>query len=288
MQKFQAGTSNPVSVTSSPGGVIRNIAETLSRLQCEVSLFSIVGSDSAGEFLLESLKELKIDISAVRRSARSPTAAYTAILEPDGRLAGGLADMAIFEELTPSWVDIIESYLASCSVWIIDANLPAGTIEYLLRHGKSEGIKVLADPVSVAKSERFRRVLDKIEILFPDRQEAAALSGLATKTDEEVAAAAAKIRRLGVGAVVITLGAQGVYLDCDGSKEFFQPIPLGKVVDVTGAGDAFVAGYAFGLLEQPRLDPIRAGLAAASLVLESSGSVPVCLTPNVLQKCLTR
>ena len=221
-------------------------------------------------------------------STSSPTAAYTAILEPDGRLAAGLANMAIFDELTPSWVEKNDSHLASCGVWIIDSNLPAPTIEYLLEHGKNEDVKVLADPVSVAKSERFRTVLDKIDILFPDRQEAAALSGLKIENNEDVASAAAKIRQLGVETVVVTLGANGIYMDSPIKKEFYPAIAPMKILDVTGAGDAFLAGYACGLLKLPMSDAVLAGLAAASLVLESSQSVSPKLTQSALLERLSR
>ncbi len=287
-RSFQAGTSNPVSVTSSPGGVIRNIAESLARLQCEVSLFSIVGSDSAGDNLLQSLKRLHVDISGVGRSTRQPTASYTAILEPDGGLAAGLADMAVFDEMTPSWIEQIESSLALCGMWIIDSNLPAGAIEHLLLNSKTEEIKVLGDPVSVAKSERFKRVLHKIDILFPDQREAAALSGLEIKTSEDVAMAAAKIRELGVGSVVVTLGAKGIYLDSPVKKAFYPALPPAEIQDVTGAGDALLAGYAYGLLKDQKTDPVRLGLAAASLALESGQSVPTSLTHSALQRRLTQ
>jgi pseudouridine kinase len=276
------GTSNPVRVTSCAGGVAGNVARDLARLGCSVALYSVVGPDPAGDDLLRELRAAGIDVSAMRRSTIRPTASYTAVLDPEGQLFIGLADMEIFEELDPAWADSIAPHLAKCPLWVVDANLPATTIERLLFAHKSRAT-VLADPISIAKSVRFRNVLSKIDVLFPNRLEAAELTGLAVHSPDEVARAAAELRRLGVGTVVLTLSADGIYLADARAAKFFPVIPPAKIVDVTGAGDALLAGYAFGLLSGGADDPALFGLAAASFALESDQSV-VALTPELLRR----
>ena len=97
------GTSNPVVSTVRPGGVARNGAEALARLGIEVTLYSLVGDDQVGKALAAGLREAGVDVSGVVCSARYPTAAYTAVLGPSGRLEFGLADMEIFEEADSTW-----------------------------------------------------------------------------------------------------------------------------------------------------------------------------------------
>ncbi len=282
-QAFQLGTSNPVSVTSSHGGVIRNIAESLARLECDVSLFSIVGEDAEGVDILRALDALNVDVSGVKRSSHQPTASYTAILEGCGHSTAGLANMDIFEELDSPWVDRIAPMLESCGILIVDGNLPAETLETLLSRCRKD-TKVLADPVSAAKSLRFLKVLGQIDVIFPDRLEATALCGKAIETNRDLGAAAAEIRKLGAGSVVVTLGAAGLYVDCGQSREFISAMSTKKVLDVTGAGDALVAGFAYGLIKGEAVDPLKAGLATASLALESRQSVPPDLTPGSLHE----
>jgi pseudouridine kinase len=272
------GTSNPVSVTTATGGVASNIARNLARLGCRVSLFSILGEDDSGSTVLRDLQNSGVDAAAIIRSRHHPTASYTAVLEPNGELFIGLADMDIFEELDPEWADRIAARLAGCSVWIVDTNLPARTIERLLLTHKGRAT-VLADPISIVKSERIRLSLSAVDVLFPNRKEAAVLTGLPADTPDEIAKAAAELHRLGVGTVVVTLGGDGVYLHSAGHGRLLRAIAALKVVDVTGAGDALVAGYAYAMLAGSDHDPVLFGLAAASLTVETEDSVARDLSP---------
>lgn len=273
------GTSNPVSVTTATGGVASNIARNLARLGCRVSLFSILGEDDSGANVLRDLENTGVDASAIIRSRHNPTASYTAVLEPNGELFIGLADMDIFEELDGAWADRISSRLADCSVWVVDTNLPARTIERLLLTHKGRAT-VLADPISIVKSERIRSSLSAVDVLFPNRKEAAVLTGLLAETPEEIAQAAAELHCLGVGTVVVTLGGDGVYLHSSGHGRLLRAIPAKKVLDVTGAGDALVAGYAYAMHTGSDHDPALFGLAAASLTVETEDSVARDLTPK--------
>lgn len=281
--KARPGTSNPVKVTSCSGGVAGNIARSLTRLGCRVSLFSILGRDVDGDRLLRELEADGVDASAVVRSARYPTANYTAVLEADGQLFIGLADMDIFEELDLHWSDSIARRIAQCSLWIVDTNLPASTLERLLRTHKHNAT-VLLDPISIAKSVRVRSALDAISILFPNRHELAELSGQTVKTRDDIANAATEIRRLGVDTVVVTLGEDGVYFHDSRRGRFLPAIPAEEVRDVTGAGDALVAGYAYGLIAGEGHEPVLYGLAAASLTLETDQSIAADLSPERLRQ----
>lgn len=276
----QPGTSNPVTVTSCTGGVAGNIARNLARLRCDVSLFSIVGHDPAGKAIRIELRELGVDASHLSRSPTQPTANYTAVLEPDGQLFIGLANMEIFEEMTPAWADSIAPKLTSFPIWVLDANLPAATIAKLVMNHKKKAI-VLADPISIAKAEKFEGLLAYADVIFPNKKEAAVLSGRRVETNADIIAAANEIRARGCGCVVVTLGEEGTYCDDGRRREFVAAIPPKRVRDVTGAGDALVAGYAYGVANGEK-DPVRFALAAASLALETEDSVSRELTPERL------
>lgn len=281
---LRPGTSNPVVSALKPGGVSRNVAEALARLGCDVALFSIVGDDDAGRRLLRGLADAGVDVAGVIRSERQPTGAYTAVLGPSGRLEFGLADMEIFEEADGTWAEGLVPALSARGIWFVDANLSADALSALLA-SKPIGTLVLADPVSVAKSERLRPVLSGIDVLFPDRLEAGALSKLsAVINEEQVARAAERILESGVGAVVVTLGSEGVFV-ADGARSEVVPAiaPGGPLSDVTGAGDALVAGYIFGLSRQWG-DPLRLGLAAASLALEDGGDLSMLSADRIVDR----
>lgn len=280
---LRPGTSNPVVCETRPGGVARNVAEALARLGCDVALFSIVGEDEPGRRLLADLRGAGVDTSGVRRSSRHPTGDYTAVLGPSGRLEFGLADMAILDEADPTWAEGLAAPLADRELWFVDSNLSAETIERLLAF-RSPGTTILADPVSVVKADRLCPVLPLLEAVFPDRQELERLTRMQVRNEAEVAAAAARLLELGPAAVIVTLGAEGVYVADRERREAVPPIvPHGRLRDPTGAGDALIAGYIYGLVtEEP--DPVRLGLAAASVVLESGGALSEISAPSIRER----
>ena len=99
-----------------------------------------------------------------------------------------------------------------------------------------------------------------------------------------MAAAAAAMRRRGPRSVAVSLGSRGAYLDEEAGVRQFPPHPVRAVVDVTGAGDAQIAGYVYGL-SQPdgARHPLEWGMAAASLTVETIDSVRADLTPALLR-----
>jgi sugar/nucleoside kinase (ribokinase family) len=122
-------------------------------------------------------------------------------------------------------------------------------------------------------------------VLFPDRHEAGALSRMpAVTSEDQVAGAAGRILEMGPGAVVVTLGAEGVFVVDEARCEAVPAItPQGPLSDVTGAGDALIAGYIFGLPGR-RGDPLQLGLAAASLVLERGGNLSMLSSDRVIER----
>ena len=274
-------TSNPARVVRTPGGVAGNVARNLGRLGLPVSLFSIIGDDAEGRALLGELHAATVDTSGVLRSAGPPTAFYLAVLDRDGRLIVAAADMEVYEALDPAWADRVGRSLSGFDAWVVDANLPGPTVTRLMRYA-GEAL-VVADPVSVPKAGRLEGALSRLDVVFPDRAEALVLAGLSPGAEASVAAAAAAIRRRGARGVVVSLGSRGAYLDEKAGARQLPPHPARAVVDVTGAGDAQIAGYVYGLSRPGGArHPLEWGMAAASLTVETIDSVRADLTPALL------
>ncbi len=278
------GSSNPATTEATPGGVARNVAETLARLGLPVSLFSAVGDDPAGTTVLRQTVHAGVDVGGVARQGRAKTATYTAVLQPDGELVIGIADMAILDRLDAHWGRLILPELAPHDIWFVDANLPEPVLEVVLAAAARAGRTVLADPVSAAKAPRLRPVLAAIDVLFPDRLEAAALTGQPVNTAAEALSAAAALQAAGVGTVIVTLGAEGLAVDDGGRRAIVPPPPVETVRDVTGAGDAFIAGYIYGLCTHGAAAALNHGLAAAGLALETDASVADTLSAAKLEQ----
>ena len=266
------GTSNPAAVTRTLGGVACNVARSLVRLGVPVSLVSVIGDDDVGHRLLGRAALEGVGVDEVVVLPGSATAGYTAVLEKSGSLAFGIADMAIYESFG---ADIIERALRHHrgAIWFVDANPAADALEAM---GAVDDDLAL-DPVSIAKARRLLPLLAKAAVAFPDAGEAEALTGIAhpgTAAKELVAA--------GVGVAVVTLGLDGVVV-ADATGERTRPAIAPKTVrDVTGAGDALIAGY-LAAWSRGEADPVGWGLAAASLTIETLDTVRDDLTLEMLR-----
>ena len=279
----ELGTSNPASSARSLGGVARNVAETLAHLDCSVAIFSVLGDDPPGRELAAALARTGVDCTAIWSTPDHPTANYTAILDPDGSLVLGIADMAIYDKLAEAWAKAILPKLADYDIWVLDANIPEVGLRSLLG-GPHHWPIILADPVSVAKSTRLLPVLGQIHVLFPDHAEAAAMSGLPVTRSGQALAAAYGLCAMGVDKVVVSQGPAGIAVAERGTSTLLPAAPADIVCDVTGAGDAFLAGYVYGLLHGGRERPEHFGLAAASLTVEVAATVDPDMNPERLRR----
>jgi pseudouridine kinase len=275
------GTSNPGSVTSDFGGVARNVAENLSRLGRKVRMVSRVGDDESGRAVVNDLQTLGIDTSLISVSAQAKacaTASYTAILRPDGELVLGLADMAIYDEITPALLEPALPRLLECELWFVDANLPAETLRWIAE--ASSHLALTADAVSVVKSRKLTGILDFVSPLFLNIAQAASILGLSSFPDAWAAAGAMSQHVL---SGVVTAGAEGAAAWLDGDVRVIPARPA-KVRDVTGAGDALIAGTLFGITGGVPgfFRAVQLGMAAAAITVESGSTTAPHLTADLL------
>ena len=272
-------SSNPVSITAAHGGVARNIACNLAMLGCDVALASAFGDDAEGRAVLAALEAAGVDISATLRCDNAPTATYTAVLGPDGDLEIGLADMAIYEALTPDHCLRVGERMASRPVWLIDANLHSASIAALAEAAPGT---VYGAAVSPAKAPRLEAAFGQLSGVFANRAESAALTGRAIETPADALAAAEALRGLGAGVAFITLGERGAAVAGDGIVEAIANPPT-HLRDANGAGDAFAAGALDAIVRGRSLrDVLVHGLALASLTAEEDGPVVTPFDPGRL------
>ncbi|MDH3729931.1 MAG: PfkB family carbohydrate kinase [Acidimicrobiia bacterium] len=265
------GTSNPVHVTESPGGVARNVAEVLARLGDEVALISVLGRDKHGQTVASQATEAGIDLTGMIRSDDLPTATYNALVEPDGHLYVGFADMAIYATLTPEVLKEAAAEHAKADAWFIDTNLAPESVTWLA--ARSPGL-LAGNTVSVPKASRLRSVLGRLDLLVANKEEATVLLPDAdgvTETALGLHAAGAKV-------VAITTHEQGVVIVADGEATTLGALDA-DARDVTGAGDAFTATMLHALLRgRDAVTAAHVALGAAAITVEADASVAEELT----------
>lgn len=282
-QELICGTSNPVNGDRSFGGVARNVAENLVRLGVDVSFVSIVGDDDTGRALVRNLRELGADVSQVVTTTQRPTAEYAAILDPRNDLVLGIADMEIFDLLTPEHLDRSWPHLASASWVFLDCNLPAATISAIMQRKHGSRFRLAVDTVSSPKAAKLPADLAGIDVLFTNRDEAEAILNAAEPARRLAPEdAAVALRQAGAAAAVVTDGAHGYAVASEAGVRSMPAVPA-RPVDITGAGDAMIAGTLYRLLAGvPIGEATRTGALLATLTTESASSVHPDLSPRLL------
>ncbi len=280
------GTSNPVIGSGGFGGVARNVAETIARLECPVTLSSVVGDDNSGWAIVNHLAAVGVDVDPVEVANARPTAEYLAVLNQDGSLCIGIANMAIFDEWTVASLAKLNDRLQPGVRVFADTNVPSDVLSALIERRRQVGFWLAIDAVSVVKAERIPRDLSGIDMLFCNQQEAASILGASSMAD--LAALAEEALKRGVGAMVISRGRRGCHF-ADGTGAWDLPAVPAEVLDETGAGDGLIGGTIAGLVHGVTpVDAVRQGLAVAALTVEFPGSVRPDLTPPLVADALSR
>jgi pseudouridine kinase len=232
-----------------------------------------VGNDPDGDFLLASLSG--VDRTRVRRAER--TGSYLAVIDGTGDLVIGVADMdatEAIEDIGP--VDDFD--------WLVlDGNFLPETIARALEEARSADVPVLLDPVGVAKAIRLSTVPElPVHTFTPNRDELLAFTGL-----DDAEAAIAAVHERGVHWLWLREGSAGSRLHgIDGTDVRIAAIS-GPVVDVTGAGDAMLAGYLHAL--GAGADPVTAaeyGAACATLTIGSPETVRPDLDDELVRRTI--
>ena len=216
--------SNPGRVSTSLGGVGRNIAHNMSLMGLDVRLLTAYGEDANGHRITTSCGELGIDVTHALRLSDAATSTYLYLTDAKGEMALAVSDMEICQRISPEYLASNLSLLQNAQVVVVDANIPAESLTFLAENCTAP---LFCDPVSTAKAEKLRPILGRIHTLKPNRLEAELLTGIPIHSDEDATLAAKKLLELGVQRVFMSMGNRGVCA-ADGDECLILPNLPGK------------------------------------------------------------
>lgn len=203
------GTSHNVQSRTNVGGAARNVGENLGRLEDKVMLFSVVGNDVEGK-MIQSHSEHFMNIKAVDTIEGCPSGTFMEVIDENGDMVLGLAEVDIFDRMTPEWLNKHLSVLKRSKYIIIDLNCPKETIEFINGYALKYNIPVALLTVSVQRLVNLPSYLEGIRVLITKHNETAAYFDMTIETDEDLRRAAKKWLDKGIENVVISKGSTKV------------------------------------------------------------------------------
>ena len=263
--------SNPGEIVMSAGGVGRNIAENISKLNIHSKILSYVGNDALGDFVVNKSSLSGVDTSFIKKHSHLPTSQYLSVLDDNNDMLVSISDMRIIEEMTIQDIDKWNLTIEQSSAIVVDTNIPIPVIEYLT--DKYSNIPLFLDPVSFAKTSKILKLIGRFHTVKPNRLETELISGVKITDNESMLKAAKIIFDMGCKQIFITLGEDGVFY-YDG-ENFGQYLHKGvNMISANGAGDAFTAGVVYGFLKLNSIkETAEFASAAAVIALRSVNTI---------------
>jgi sugar/nucleoside kinase (ribokinase family) len=254
-----------------PAGPAGGTAVTLAKLGARVRSAGAIGTDELGDVMVDLLGRFGVDASLLVRREGVQTSASVLPIRPDGSRPAFhvIGANATYNSGDAPWDEIARA-----------THLHLGAPEFMggeeaakiASFARERGVVTSADLLAPGEQAAAIRdwigpVFEHLDYLLPNEEQVLGLTGAA-----DLEAGARELIRAGVGCVAATQGAAGA-LVVDGSQAHRVPAFDVDVVDTTGCGDAFSAGFlrGVGLGRSPR-DAAVLGCAAAAQVAQGLGS----------------
>jgi len=224
-----------------PGGKGANQAVAAARLGAKVAFIGCVGDDDFGREARRVLQAEGVDTRHLHEAAGTRTGVAMILVDSTGQNSIALAAGAN-AALSIAQVDAAAALIAGAALFICQLETPLPVVCHAVALAHAAGVPVLLNPAPAQALPE--ELLAQVDVLVPNETEAAALVGWPTDQAFDAAEAATRLRAMGPGTVLVTLGAQGLHVATVSLDRHLPAPAVGTVVDATGAGDTFIGGYA--------------------------------------------
>jgi sugar/nucleoside kinase (ribokinase family) len=254
-----------------PAGPAGGTAITLAKLGASVTSAGAIGDDELGDVLLALLTRFGVDTSLLVRRAGVQTSSSVLPIRPDGSRPAFhvIGANSTYASADAPW-DAIEraDHVHVGAPEFMGGAEAARILSFAREHGAVTSADILAPGEQAAAIvDWLGPAFEHLDYLLPNEEQVVGLTGA-----RELERGCEALLERGVGCVAATRGADGaVIADRDG----IDAVPAFEtdVVDTTGCGDAFSAGFVRGLgLGRARREAAVLGCAAAALVAQGLGS----------------
>jgi ribokinase len=255
--------------TEACGGSAANTVVGLARLGCRVGFIGKVADDREGKLQLDCFRTEGVNTDGVIVASKGKSGAVMGFVDRKGARAlyinSGVNDNIEPREI--KWEYVSQTNFLHLSSFVGEKSFRA---QKKLLGSLPDTVKVSFDPGSVYAQKGFAAIEPIIRssyVMMPNALELELLTG-----ETEIPKGAAQLIEMGVQIVAVKLGEKGCYVTNGQEKKTIQPYKV-KAVDTTGAGDAFNAGFLYGLLhDKPLTECGRIGNYVAAQSVTKMGA----------------
>jgi sugar/nucleoside kinase (ribokinase family) len=260
------------------GGCAANAAVDLAKMGVRAAVVGRVGTDIFGRVVTDMLRGAGVDVGSVTASPTADTS-QTLIVNVRGEDRRFIHTFGANAEFGAA--DIPRDLIATCKVlylggYLVMPSLKQEELVPVFEQARARGVKTVLDIVVPRPGDyvkQFERLLPHVDVFLPNNHEAELITG-----HKDPIRQAEFFHRLGAGTVVVTMGGEGSVLVQNGLRlragSFAVPY-----VDGSGGGDAFDAGYIYGLLRGAGPDDcLRYASALGASCVRAIGTTPGVFT----------
>jgi ribokinase len=255
-----------------PGGKGSNQAVAAARAGAEVSFISKIGRDTFGDLALKTYEQAGVATHLTIMDDQPTGAAFIYVNDSTGDNAiivyAGAAGT-----IDTNDVEAARETIEKSAVFVTQLEQPAMAAKYALEIARNAGVKTIFNP---APAEAFPAEIYRLcDFIIPNETEAATLVGFPIETLDDARRAGDEFLSRGVGVAIITLGGRGVLFHAPEQSVHVPAFSCGPTLDTTGAGDAFVGGFAAALARGAGpCNAVRFGCATAGIAVTRRGTAP--------------
>jgi ribokinase len=231
------------------GGSAANTAVGLARLGCKVGYIGKVGCDREGDVLIQDFCNEGVNTDGVVRAEQGKSGSVLGFVDKKGERAlyinSGVNDTITLDEVNARYA--AQAQFLHLTSFVGDKSLQT---QKKLLDTLPDSSKISFDPGALYARRGFAAlepIIKKTRVLMPNALELALLTG-----EIAYSKGAAAMIRSGVKIVAVKLGSDGCYVTDGKERHLIKPFKV-NVADTTGAGDAFCAGFLYGLINSKSL-----------------------------------